>query len=62
MTPGYISRVIIALGEHAELETQAIVSERQGYITGPDMNAFDQLSTQVGELTHGLLRSLEALP
>jgi four helix bundle protein len=24
-TPGYLSRVIIALGEHAELETQAII-------------------------------------
>ena len=59
-TPGYASRVIIALGEHAELETQAMIGERLKYITKPDMAEFNQLSTQVGELTHGLLRSLEA--
>jgi four helix bundle protein len=28
--PGYISRVTIALGEHAELETQTVVAERPG--------------------------------
>jgi four helix bundle protein len=31
-TPGYMSRVIIALGEHAELETQTILAVRR--ITG----------------------------
>jgi len=58
--PGYISRVIIALGEHAELETQAIVAERLGYLAGPSLRTFQSLSTQVGELTHGLRRSLVA--
>ena len=31
-TAGYLSRVIIALGEHAELETQTILADRR--ITG----------------------------
>lgn len=59
-TPGYIARVIIALGEHAELETQALLARRRNYIQQPDMDAFNALATQVGELAHGLLRSLEA--
>ena len=58
-TPGYISRVIIALGEHAELETQAMLSDRRGYIRAEDMKSFDELAASVGQLTHGLLRSLE---
>jgi len=57
--PGYISRVIIALGEHAELETQALISQRRSYIDERDMAAFNELSTRVGQVTHGLLRSLQ---
>ena len=60
--PGYISRVVIALGEHAELETQSVIGGRRGYIDELEMQRLVSLSTQVGELTHGLLRSLEALP
>ena len=59
-TAGYISRVIIALGEHAELETQTLISDRRGYIRKSDLEAFWPLSTEVGQLAHGLLRSLEA--
>ena len=59
-TPGYINRVIIALGEHAELETQALIAERRRYVRPDDIAKFNELSTRVGELTHGLLRSLEA--
>jgi four helix bundle protein len=58
-TPGYISRVIIALGEHAELETQAIIANRRGFIDRTAMREFDDLSASVGQLAHGLLRSLE---
>ena len=58
-TPGYISRVIIALGEHAELETQAIIAARRAYIDRKAMKEFDDLSASVGQLAHGLLRSLE---
>ena len=46
-------------GEHAELETQAILGQRLGYIDKHDMTAFEALSTSTGQLTHGLLRSLE---
>ena len=59
-TPGYISRVEIALGEHAELETEMLLSDRIGYVRADDIVAFNALATQVGELAHGLLRSLEA--
>ena len=59
--PGYVSRVIIALGEHAELETQALISERRRYINEQDMEEFNRLSARVGQCTHGLLRSLERL-
>src|SRR6266511_1608889 len=58
-TAGYISRIIIALGEHAELETQALISERRRFINEADMKKFNVLSTRVGQVTHGLLRSLE---
>ena len=60
-TPGYIYRVTIALGEHAELETVALIGERRGFIRAALMKDFTALATQVGELAHGLLRSLEAL-
>lgn len=58
-TAGYIHRVIIGLGEHAELETQAILSERRKFIRRSDMAAFEKLAESVGKLGHGLLSSLE---
>jgi four helix bundle protein len=58
-TPGYVSRVIIALGEHAELETQALIAERRRYISESDTARFKRLATRVGELAHGLRRSLD---
>jgi len=58
-TAGYIYRVVIALGEHAELETQMLISDRRGYVRKADRDAFWSLSTEVGKLAHGLHRSLE---
>jgi len=58
--PGYIARLIDALAEHAELETQVIVAARLGYIGNDDVTAFMELSGSVGRLTHGLLRSLDS--
>src|SRR5262245_43873967 len=58
-TPGYIARLVDALAEHAELETQVLVAERLQYIGRDDMQAFMDLSGSVGRLTHGLLRSLD---
>jgi len=44
---------------HAELETQAIIANRRTYIDRGAMKEFDDLSASVGQLAHGLLRSLE---
>jgi hypothetical protein len=52
--------VIIALGEHAELETQALLSSRRSYISIEAMTEFESLSETVGKLTHALARSLES--
>ena len=58
-TAGYIYCVTIALGEHAELETQMLISDRLGYLRQVDREAFWPLSTEVGKLAHGLHHSLE---
>lgn len=58
-TAGYLYRVVIALGEHAELETQLLMSERRKYLRQSDRDAFWSLSTDVGKLAHGLHRALE---
>ncbi len=60
--PGYIHHVVIALGSHAELETQALLGHRLAFVPDDEMNRFTALATEVGELAHGLLRSLEAMP
>src|SRR5262249_12119194 len=41
---GYTNRVIISLGEHAELETQALLAERRKFIRPVDMAAFQRLA------------------
>jgi four helix bundle protein len=58
-TAGYLARVIIALGEHAEVETQAIIAARRKFISAEQMRTFEQLTESVGQLAHGLARSLE---
>ncbi len=58
-TPGYVARLIDALAEHAELETQIILAGRLHYLPASDMKTFTDLSGSVGRLTHGLLRSLD---
>jgi four helix bundle protein len=59
-TPSYVARLIDALAEHAELETQIILADRLRYIRADHMAAFTDLSGSVGRLTHGLLRSLDS--
>jgi four helix bundle protein len=56
---GYIARLIDALAEHAETETQVILATRRGYGRESDSENFARLSATVGRLTHGLLRSLD---
>ncbi len=58
-TPGYLSRVIIALGEHAELETQDILAMRRKFVPEALNQEFVALAGSVGRLGQGLRRSLE---
>jgi four helix bundle protein len=58
-TPGYIARVVIALGEDAELETQAQLGHRLRYVSSEEMRSFEELSASVGQLAHALVRSLD---
>jgi four helix bundle protein len=58
-TPGYLSRVIIALGEHAELETQDILAMRRKFVPEALNHEFVTLAASVGRLGQGLRRSLE---
>ena len=58
-TPGYLSRVIIALGEHAELETEALLAARRRFIAPEAMKRFEALAESVGQLAHALANSLE---
>jgi four helix bundle protein len=58
-TPGYVARLIDALAEHAELETQILLADRLHYIAAADMKKVMDLSGSVGRLIHGLLRSLD---
>ncbi len=60
--PGYVQRVTIALGEHAELETEAIIAARLGYLSAVTLKRFEDLSGEVGRLTHGLRRALRDAP
>jgi four helix bundle protein len=43
---GYIARIVDALAEHAELETQVILADRLHYVSVADMKAFNSLSGQ----------------
>jgi four helix bundle protein len=58
-TAGYLARVIIALGEHAELETQQLLAMRRQFIAEDLNRRFVALAGSVGRLAHGLQRSLE---
>jgi four helix bundle protein len=58
-TPGYIHHLEIALGSHAELDTQCELATRRKFITPIDHQRVEILIGDVGRLTHGLLRSLE---
>jgi len=57
--PGFIHHVEIALGSHAELQTQSILAYRRCFIAKVEREQLDLLLAEVGRLTHGLLRSLE---
>jgi len=58
-TAGYLARVVIALGEHAELETQDLLAVRRRFVSETLNRKFVELAGSVGRLAHGLERSLE---
>jgi four helix bundle protein len=59
-TPGYLHHLVIALGSHAELDTQCELSTRRRFIRGDDQQRLVDLVAEVGRITHGLARSLNA--
>ena len=57
--PGYVHHLEIALGSHGELDTQCELATRRKFITTADLPRVKGLLSDVGKLTHGLLRSLD---
>jgi four helix bundle protein len=60
--PTYRHHLEIALGSHAELETQSILAFRRNFIVSRDRASLDPLIAEVGRILHGLLASLPAIP
>jgi four helix bundle protein len=58
-TPGYINHLVIALGSHAELDTQCEIATRRKFIKFKDSDKLQALIAEVGRATHGLHRSLD---
>jgi len=57
-TPGYVHHLTIALGSHAELDTQCELASRRRFITAENRTRLEDLIAEVGRVTHGLVRSL----
>jgi len=57
-TPAYLNHVNIALGSHAELETQLEIAIRRNYVVGDDLAKINDLLARVGQMLHALRRSL----
>jgi four helix bundle protein len=58
-TPGYVHHLVIALGSHAELDTQCEIATRRRFINADDRRRVENLIAEVGRVTHGLVRSLD---
>ena len=58
-TPSYINHLEIALGSHAELDTQCEIATRRNYIRADVRPELEALIAEVGRITHGLLRSVD---
>ena len=59
-TPGYVHHLTIALGSHAELDTQCELATRRRFIGPSDKQRVEDLIAEVGRITHGLARSLNS--
>jgi four helix bundle protein len=58
---GYLHHLTIALGSHAELETQLELAIRLQFVSGEERQVAVRLSQEVGRLIHSLARSLRRL-
>jgi four helix bundle protein len=57
-TVGYAHYLTIALGSHAELDTQCELATRRRLLTNGNRSSLTSLLSEVGRLTHALRRSL----
>ena len=57
-TPSYAHHLVIALGSHAELDTQCELATRSRFIKSDDQARLQHLIDEVGRIIHGLARSL----
>jgi four helix bundle protein len=57
-TAGYVHHLVIALGSHAELDTQCELASRRRFIRADDRRRLEELIAEVGRIAHGLARSL----
>ena len=55
----YLNHVYIALGSHAELVTCLIISRGLGFISEEQLGIERRETDRVGQMLHGLARSLE---
>src|SRR5258708_18176840 len=46
-TPGYVHHLVIALGSHAELDTQCELATRRRFIAGEDRKRVEELIAEV---------------
>jgi four helix bundle protein len=54
----YLNHVRIALGSLAELETQAEIARRLGFLSASDLSGTENELTRARQLLHGLSRSI----
>jgi four helix bundle protein len=59
-TPGYVHHLTIALGSHAQLDTQCELASRRRFIAAENWIRLEDLIAEVGRVTHGLARSLDS--
>src|SRR4051812_43121768 len=59
-TSGYVHHLVIALASHAELDTQCELATRRRFIPATERRRVEALIAEVGRITHGLARSLDA--
>ena len=58
-TASYAHHLKIALGSHAELDTQCELATRRNYVPAKLRADLEALIAEVGRVTHGLLRSID---